>query len=125
AALTFVVAAFLVLQIPRDRVTPCEATSSLAGVRVVARDPRLRVLVGVLSASTLIEGMVDVLVVVIALQLVDLGDGGVGWLNAAWGVGGVIGGAFARGRGLRLGCVLVGTPLIALALVPNAVTALV
>ena len=36
----------------------------------------------------------------------------------------MIGGAFARGRGLRLGCVLVGVPLIALALVPNAVAAL-
>ena len=43
-------------------------------MRVVARDPRLRVLVGVLSASTLIEGMVDVLVVVTALRVVDLGD---------------------------------------------------
>ena len=38
------------------------------GVRVVARDRRLRLLVGVLSASTLVEGMVDVLVVVTALR---------------------------------------------------------
>src|SRR6478735_11651897 len=69
AALTFVIAALLLLRIPRDRVMPVEATSTLAGLRVVARDPRLRVLVGVLSVSTLIEGMVDVLVVVAALDL--------------------------------------------------------
>ena len=67
----------------------------LAGLAVVARDPKLRVLVGVLSASTLVEGMIDVLVVVVALRVVDLGDAGVGWLNAAWGVGGLAGGAVA------------------------------
>ena len=48
-----------------------------------------------LSAATFIEGMVDVLVVVIALDLVGLGDAGVGWLNAAWGIGGLAGGAVA------------------------------
>ena len=61
----------------------------------MARDRRLRLLVGVLSASTFVEGMVDVLVVVTALRLVDLGDAGVGWLNAAWGIGGLAGGAVA------------------------------
>ena len=81
------------------RLTPADGRPSDAwpALRVVARDPSLRVLVGVLSASTLIEGMVDVLVVVAALRVVDLGDAGVGWLNAAWGVGGVAGGAFALG----------------------------
>ena len=69
--------------------------SPLEGLRVVARDRRLRLLVGVLSASTLVEGAVDVLVVVTALRLVDIGDAGVGWLNAAWGVGGLVGGAVA------------------------------
>ena len=46
-----------------------------------------------LGLSTFVEGMVDVLVVVTALSLVDLGDAGVGWLNAAWGIGGLAGGA--------------------------------
>jgi hypothetical protein len=55
------------------------------------------------GATTLIEGALDVLVVVTAVSLVDLGDAGVGWLNAAWGVGGLIGGVGAlvllhRGR---------------------------
>ena len=49
----------------------------------------------VLGASTLVEGAIDVLVVLVALELLDLGAAGVGWLNSAWGVGGVIGGAGA------------------------------
>jgi hypothetical protein len=46
-----------------------------------------------LAATTFVEGAIDVLVVVAALELLDVGAEGVGWLNAAWGVGGLIGGA--------------------------------
>ena len=106
---------------------------ALEGLRVVARDRRLRLLVGVLSVSTLVEGMVDVLVVVTALSLVDLGAAGAGWLNAAWGIGGITGGVLAlrllaRGRlGLSLpaGGMLIGVPLLILANVPGAALALV
>jgi MFS family permease len=139
AAFTFVLAAALLARIERDR-RPKRSTAAglsvtgetLAGVRVVARDPKLRVLVGVLSASTLVEGMIDVLVVITALRVVDLGDAGVGWLNAAWGVGGLAGGAVAlslvaRGR-LRLalpaGALLIGLPLLALAALRLAIAAL-
>ena len=85
-------------------------------------------LVAVLSVSTLVEGMVDVLVVVTALEVVDVGEAGVGWLNGAWGVGGVLGGVLAlrvATRALPLGTVLVGAPLIALAVLPAPVAALV
>jgi predicted MFS family arabinose efflux permease len=106
--------------------------SPLEGLRLVARDPRLRLLVGVLSATTFVEGMVDVLVVVTALRLVDLGDAGVGWLNAAWGVGGLAGGAVAlkllahqRLRfALPTGGLLIGLPLVLLASLPSPVAAL-
>ena len=52
---------------------------------------------------TLVEGAIDVLVVLVALELLDLGSAGVGWLNSAWGLGGMLGGAgavllVARGR---------------------------
>jgi MFS family permease len=75
--------------------------------------------VGFLAATTFIEGAIDVLVVVAALELLDMGAGGVGWLNAAWGVGGLLGGAVALGvlrrgriaRGLAGGCVLAGVAL--------------
>ena len=71
----------------------------------------------------------------VALELLDLGDAGVGWLNAAWGAGGLLGGAVAlallgRGRlggGLVTGGLLVGLPLVAIAAVrePLAIAALI
>src|SRR5215211_3561697 len=104
---------------------PLEALSS--GFRVVARDRSLRLIAAVLALSTLVEGAVDVLVVVVAIQLLDLGGAGVGWLNSAWGLGGLVGGAaalslLARGRlasGLTLGALLVGAPLLLLAAAPR------
>ena len=79
------------------------------GFRAVGADPGLRLVVGVLGVSTLVEGAIDVLVVLDRARAARPRRGGVGWLNAAWGVGGVIGGAgavllLARGRnatGLR------------------------
>ena len=84
-------------------------------------------MVAVLGVSTLVEGAIDVLVVIVALELLDLGAAGVGWLNSAWGVGGVIGGAgavlvIARGRNasaIAIASLLIGAPLIALAAVPE------
>jgi MFS family permease len=95
----------------------------LEGLHTVRAEPRLRLLVGVLGATTLVEGAIDVLVVVIALQLLDLGNAGVGYLNSAWGVGGVIGGAAAlslltRGRlaaGVGTGCLMIGGALALIA----------
>ena len=81
-----------------------------------------------LAATTFVEGAIDVLVVVAALELLDIGAGGVGWLNAAWGVGGLVGGAVAlgvlrRGRlslGLAVGCAIAGTALALIAVEPTA-----
>jgi predicted MFS family arabinose efflux permease len=132
----FAAAAAVLARIERDEARPAPRRQTrgetLAGMRTVAREPRLRLLVGVLSASTLIEGMVDVLVVVVALRVVDVGDAGVGWLNAAWGVGGLAGGAVALGliarerfgSALPAGGLLIGLPLVALAFVPLPVAAL-
>ena len=55
----------------------------------------MRLVVGVLTAATFVEGAIDVLVVVVALELLDLGSAGVGWLNAAWGPAGSAGGVVA------------------------------
>src|SRR3954451_399427 len=79
------------------------ARELLAGGRAVARERRLRLVVGFSALSTLVMGAADVLVVVMALELLGLGDAGVGWLNVAWGIGGLVGGAAAlvvlrRGR---------------------------
>jgi MFS family permease len=129
AAVTFGVAGSLLARIARDApaaATAPERTALSAGLRAIAADRRLTLLVGVLSASTLIEGMVDVLVVVTALKLTGLGDAGVGWLNAAWGVGGIAGAAVALRikPNLPAGGLLVGAPLLLLAAVPAPVPAI-
>jgi hypothetical protein len=105
-----------------DGIHPIE--DAVHGFRQVWADRRLRMVVGALAFSTTVEGAIDVLVVLVAINLLGLGGAGVGWLNACWGFGGVIGGAAAltllrRGRltaGLSAGGLLVGIPLMLIAL---------
>lgn len=100
----------------------------LEGVRTVAAQRDIRLLVGVFTADAFVQGAVDVLLVVGALQLLDIGEVGVGWLNACWGVGGVLGGIAAlgllgRGRlasGLIGGLVLCGVPFALVGVWPEA-----
>ena len=58
---------------------------TLSGASTILADRGLRLLVATLTALVFFEGMIDVLVVVAALDLLDLGEGSVGYLNAAWG----------------------------------------
>ena len=139
-AALFAAAALPALLIPRDPVPSYRADTraigvlenSLAGFREVARDRDLRLIAGFLSVSTLVEGAVDVLVVVAAIELLDLGGAGVGWLNAAWGLGGLVGGMAAlellgRGRlaaGLATGGLTVGIPLMVMAAIVSPAVAI-
>ena len=133
-SIAFLVAALALAGIPADRggerpplVRGRRAEEFAEGFRAVAAERRLRLVVAVLGVSTLVEGAIDVLVVIVALELLQLGAAGVGWLNSAWGVGGVIGGAgavlmIARGRNasaIAIASLLIGAPLIALAAVPE------
>lgn len=101
--------------------------AAVDGLAHVARTPALREVLGFLTAATLVEGAVDVLVVVVAVSLLHLGDPGVGWLNAAWGLGGLLGGALALtlpslrrdGAGAATGGVLVGVSLMTVALLES------
>lgn len=99
-----------------------------AGFGVTWRNPDLRLLTGVLSGQALTAGCINVLIVVTALGLLELGQGGVGLLDAAIGVGGLLG-AFVivpmvgrrRLTGpLVLGSLLWGLPLLAIAAWPRA-----
>ena len=104
----------------------------LAGVRAIGEDRQLALLVGIFAVDMFVQAVVDVLLVVIALGLLDLGQEGAGWLSAAWGVGGVIGGVaatvlLARGRlapGVTVGLVFAGLPLVGIGLWPDRVGAL-
>jgi MFS family permease len=85
------------------------------------------------AAQTVVAGAMGVLVVVAALRLLSLGSGGVGWLYAACGVGGVIGALVALalvGRqrlatDFGIGLLLWGLPFIVLGFWPNTVVALI
>ncbi|HSB38037.1 MAG TPA: cyclic nucleotide-binding domain-containing protein, partial [Gaiellaceae bacterium] len=64
---------------------------ALAGFRQLRREPAARLLVGLLGAQYVAIGALDVLYVVLAITVLDLGGSGAGYLNAAFGAGGVAG----------------------------------
>jgi len=72
-----------------DGLPPVE--EALAGFRVVAREPAARTVVGLLAGQFVAIGALDVLYVVLAMSVLDLGGSGAGYLNAAFGAGGVAG----------------------------------
>jgi MFS family permease len=77
------------------RVPESISAELLAGARTILGQRRLRLLVGLFAAQTFVDGMLNVLIVVIALKLLGSGRAGVGFLNSAIGVGGLIGALLA------------------------------
>jgi MFS family permease len=57
----------------------------------VREEPEARLLLGLLAAESIAIGALDVVYVVLAISLLDLGGSGAGYLNAAFGAGGVAG----------------------------------
>jgi MFS family permease len=100
AAIASLVAAVLLTRLDRDE-RPAYASESgdgpaaqvAAGARALLGDSRLRTVAAVLTLLVLFEGAADVIVVILALDLLALGEGSVGFLNAAWGIGALAGGA--------------------------------
>jgi Major Facilitator Superfamily len=68
---------------------------SMAGFRTVARHSGPRLVVGLLAVEFIIWGALDILFVVLALDVLRVGAGWVGYLNAAFAAGGVLGSALA------------------------------
>jgi MFS family permease len=90
--------AALVLAIRTRQARPegLEAGQSLLGAAfegfaAIFRSARLRLVMGLLAAQLVVNGILIVLLVVLALKLLRLGDGGVGWVNAIDGAGSVAG----------------------------------
>jgi MFS family permease len=71
------------------------ALEAFAGFGALWHDRDARLIAALYSAQTLVAGALNVLVVVTAIELLGLGNQGVGWLNAAFGVGGLLGAAAA------------------------------
>ena len=91
---------------------------SVLGFRTLVADSGLRLLGALLVVVVFFEGTAEVLVVILALDLLHLDHGSVGYLNAAWGIGALLGGAtlsvmLGRGR-LAIG-LAVGSAVVALA----------
>ena len=105
----------------------------VAGFRTLAREPAPRLIVGLLALQYVVWGAFDILAVVLAIQVLGIGEAGAGYLNAAFGAGGVIGAAVTvtlvgRRRlapSLAAGLLLWGASFVLLGLVPTVAAALV
>ncbi len=134
----FVWSAAFVARVPRDEPPERTERPSLwpeltAGFEAVLRRPGLRVVIGLTTAQTLVDGVFEVLLVVLALRLLHSGNAGLGWLNAAMGIGSLAGAAVvavtaARRRlagGFALGILLGGAAVAGTAALSSLAPSLV
>jgi MFS family permease len=137
AAVAFLLSALLVSRVRVDvQPEPRESRGGAlkefaAGFATLAKEKGLRVLVLLLVSQTLVAGALNVLIVVTALQLLDLGEEGVGFLNSAVGIGGLVGAMVSAalvGRRLTTnflaGIVLWGIPIALIGVFPDALPVL-
>jgi MFS family permease len=80
---------------PLTRESHSIAREASQGFRAIVSDHRLQLVVGLFSAQTLVNGAMNVLLALCALELLDMGSGGVGYLSACTGLGGLIGAGFS------------------------------
>jgi MFS family permease len=101
AAAAMVLVAIVIAIVAPDR-RPEYVSAEFAGVlretglglrTLFLEQPPLRLSATVLTLLIFFEGFADVMVVVVALDLLHLEEGSVGFLNAIWGIGAIAGGA--------------------------------
>ena len=100
---------------PRVVVRRAATGKQPGALRIVLRNPAARLMLVLVTAANALVGMMDILLVVLALEVLGMSAAGPGILNSAIGVGGIIGAA--------LTLVLVGRPRLAGPLVLAAVCA--
>lgn len=104
-----------------------------AGWSAMVHRPALRIVIGLSSAQALVDGALEVLLVVLALHLLHGGNGTLGWLNTALGIGSIVGAVIvaalaARRRlagGFAIGLLLSSVPLAICAAVSSLAPALI
>jgi hypothetical protein len=85
----------------------------LSAARVILSRPNTRALIAFPAGVAAIEGAIDLLVVVLAVQILAIGPGAAGYLSAAFGAGGLLGAGVAVWLvGRRLAAPLVAAALI-------------
>jgi MFS family permease len=107
--------------------------SAAEGIRAVSRNADLALIMGLAVAQTLVRGALTVLTVVVAIDLLDTGEPGVGLLNAAIGAGAVLGSLAASllvdsrhlGGWFAVGVSLWGVPVTLIGVFPQQAAALV
>jgi hypothetical protein len=100
---------------------------------VVLHDPAARTLTAMVAAESTLIGMIDILVVVLALDLLDMSQSGPGLLNTAIGLGGLVGasctfmlvGRQRLGLALLLGGTAAGLPFALAGFAPTIAAAAV
>ena len=118
----------------RSPVVPVDkpaTTAAFDGIRTLISEPDPRLVVAVVASAWILWGAVDVLSVMLAIDLLKIGEGGAAFLVSAIGAGGLIGsfgGLALVGRRrlagpLLLGLVLWGLPLAGIGIAPQAVLA--
>ena len=140
AALASAWAAVLMARVHPDAATVEEPSTSegavartLGGLRAVREHRDLRLIFVLIAAQTFMRGAVTVFTVVVALELVGMGEAGVGALSAYLGAG-ALAASFAAsllvgtrrlGRWFGLGAALWGAPLVFIGLLPSPAMAAV
>ena len=122
---------------PSDEATEPQRPSFLReateGFGVVFRESNPRLIIGVFASQTIVAGALVVFQVVIPLHMLGKGDGWVGVISAAFGVGGIVGAIVAAAlvsRGglagkFAIGILLWGFPLILIGIWPQVAVALI
>ncbi len=103
------------------------------GARALVGNPPVRLVVGLFGAQAFVRGVLGVLLVVLAIELLGIGESGVGILTAAFGVGGILGalagislvGRGRLGRPFQLSLAGWGLPLVVIGVWPETPVAVV
>jgi MFS family permease len=104
---------------------------TLGGFRTLRREREPRLIVILLSSGVVVVGALDILFVATAIELLDIGQSGAGYLSAAFGFGAIVGAAstialVGRHRltpPLATGALVFGVPIGLVAVAPSAVSA--
>jgi MFS family permease len=131
-----VVSALLVTRVDGPRPAPTEGeggalAEALAGFGALREHSHLRQLIGMLVGEFLVWGALDVLLVVLAIDLLGLGRSWVGYLNVAFAAGGIVGGVVAvtlvghrrLAVPIAVGVLMFGGAFVAIALWPATLVA--